>query len=55
MHRCGLHSYIQSFGSQFTLVSVVLESRMREIRLSGLVGGLLMQDVLFMNAKGDLP
>ena len=33
----------------------VSESRMREIRLSGSVGGLLMYDILFMSALGGLP
>jgi hypothetical protein len=32
-----------------------LESRMREIRLSGLNGGLPLQDALFSNAEEDLP
>lgn len=35
------HSYIMTFGSQETGECSVSESRMRETRLSGLVGGIL--------------
>jgi len=49
--------YIITFGSsdKNRRECSVSESRMRENRLSGLIGDLPMQDNLFMNAKGDLP
>jgi hypothetical protein len=55
MLRNGLHSYKHFMGSQTTGEIYVLESRMREIRLSGLNGGLPLQDALFSNAEEDLP
>lgn len=57
MLRNGIYSYIMTFGNQVGVPGEcnVSESRMREIRLSGLVGGFPMQDNLFTNAKGSLP
>ena len=55
MLRNGLYSHRHFMSSQTTGEIYVLESRMREIRLSGLNGGPLQQDILFMNAERDLP
>lgn len=51
------HSYIMTFGSPDGNRDEcsVSKSRMREIRLYGLVGGLPKQDNLFLNAEGGLP
>ena len=53
----GKHSYTMTFGSSDINRGKcsVSESRMREIRLYGLVGGLPKQDRLFLNAEGGLP
>ena len=50
-----LQTSFSSHSSNIAVRQLVLESRMREIRLSGLSGGLPLQDVLFMNAGRDLP
>ena len=55
--KMGKHSYTMTFGSSDINRGKcsVSESRMREIRLYGLVGGLPKQDRLFLNAEGGLP
>ena len=55
MLRNGLHNNSSLTHQTLYGARLVSKSRMREIRLSGLVGGLPMQDILFMNAKGGLP
>ena len=53
----GKHSYIRAFGKPDINRGEcsVSESRVREIRLHGSIGGLPMCDSLFMTTKGGLP
>jgi len=53
MHRNGIYSNKTLLGSQEIGEGSVSESRMRENRLSGLVGGLLK--CYSSNMEGDLP